>query len=161
MPGQRLRAIDILIVDKTGTLTAGKPAFDRAVPVEGVEANEVLRLAASLDQGSEHPLADAIVAAARGLGLALDKPETFEADSGIGVRGKVAGYDLALGLRVRLQRAWCAAGRRHAVSLHRLVALSDVRRIGHEPELGFRSRQRAAAACDRGISSPESELKVA
>ena len=94
---ERFRTVDTLIVDKTGTLTEGKPAFDRAVPSDGVEADEVLRLAASLDQGSEHPLADAIVRAARERGLALDKPETFESSSGIGVRGRVAGRDLALG----------------------------------------------------------------
>jgi Cu+-exporting ATPase len=67
------------------------------VPIDGVQADEVLRLAASLDQGSEHPLADAIVRAARERGLALDKPETFESGSGIGVRGRVAGRELALG----------------------------------------------------------------
>ncbi len=94
---ERLRTIDTLIVDKTGTLTEGKPAFDRAVSVDGTQADEVLRLAASLDQGSEHPLADAIVAAARDRGLSLDKPESFESSSGIGVSGKVAGRDLALG----------------------------------------------------------------
>jgi Cu+-exporting ATPase len=94
---ERLRTVDTLIVDKTGTLTEGKPAFDRAVPIEGVEADEVLRLSASLDQGSEHPLADAIVRAARSRNLVLDKPQTFESSSGIGVRGKVAGRDLALG----------------------------------------------------------------
>ena len=94
---ERFRAVDTLIVDKTGTLTEGKPSFDRAVPVVGVQADEVLRLAASLDQGSEHPLADAIVRAARERGLALDKPETFESSSGIGVRGRVAGHALALG----------------------------------------------------------------
>jgi Cu+-exporting ATPase len=94
---ERLRTVDTLIVDKTGTLTEGKPAFDRAVPVAGAEADEVLRLAASLDQGSEHPLADAIVRAARDRGLALDKPESFESSSGIGVRGAVAGRALALG----------------------------------------------------------------
>ncbi|HZL85794.1 MAG TPA: heavy metal translocating P-type ATPase [Candidatus Krumholzibacteria bacterium] len=94
---ERFRAVDTLIVDKTGTLTEGKPAFDHAVPVDGVQADEVLRLAASLDQGSEHPLAGAIVRAARERGLALDKPETFESDSGIGVRGRVAGRNLTLG----------------------------------------------------------------
>jgi P-type Cu+ transporter len=94
---ERLRTVDTLIVDKTGTLTEGRPAFDRAVPIEGVEADEVLRLSASLDQGSEHPLADAIVRAARARNLVLDKPQTFESSSGIGVRGKVAGRDLALG----------------------------------------------------------------
>jgi Cu+-exporting ATPase len=94
---EHLRTVDVLIVDKTGTLTAGKPAFDRAVPAAGFSADEVLRLAASLDQGSEHPLADAIVAAARERGLALDKPESFESASGIGVSGNVAGRALALG----------------------------------------------------------------
>jgi Cu+-exporting ATPase len=94
---ERLRDVDTLIVDKTGTLTEGKPAFDRAVPAPGWEADEVLRLAASLDQGSEHPLADAIVAAARQRGLALNKPDEFESSSGIGVRGLVTGRQLALG----------------------------------------------------------------
>jgi P-type Cu+ transporter len=78
---ERLRAVDTLVVDKTGTLTEGKPAFDRAIPVEEWQADEVLRLAASLDQGSEHPLADAIVRAARERGLALENPESFESSS--------------------------------------------------------------------------------
>ena len=94
---ENLRKVDTLIVDKTGTLTEGKPAFDRAVPTPGRAADEVLRLAASLDQGSEHPLADAIVRAARERGLALDKPANFESSSGIGVRGQVAGHQIALG----------------------------------------------------------------
>ena len=94
---ENFRRIDTLIVDKTGTLTEGKPTFDRAIPVVGVQAEEVLRLAASLDQGSEHPLADAIVTAAREKGLALDKPESFESSSGIGVRGSIGGKQVALG----------------------------------------------------------------
>ncbi|MDZ5455636.1 heavy metal translocating P-type ATPase [Azohydromonas lata] len=101
---ERLRDVDTLIVDKTGTLTEGRPAFDRAVPAPGWEADEVLHLAASLDQGSEHPLADAIVAAARQRGLALDKPEEFESSSGIGVRGRVAGRALALGNTALMQQ---------------------------------------------------------
>ena len=94
---ERLREVDTLVVDKTGTLTEGRPAFERAVPVPGVAADQVLRLAASLDQGSEHPLADAIVHAARERDLPLEKPETFESASGIGVRGRVAGRELVLG----------------------------------------------------------------
>jgi Cu+-exporting ATPase len=94
---ENFRKVDTLIVDKTGTLTEGKPAFDRAVAAAGFSEDEVLRLAASLDQGSEHPLADAIVRAARERGLALDKPEGFESSSGIGVQGHVAGKALALG----------------------------------------------------------------
>jgi len=94
---ENLRKIDTLIVDKTGTLTEGRPSFERAVAAEGVTEDEVLRLAASLDQGSEHPLAAAIVAAAKERGLTLDKPEQFDSESGIGVRGTVAGKALALG----------------------------------------------------------------
>ncbi len=94
---EKLRQIDTLIIDKTGTLTEGRPAFDSAIPADGYSADDVLRLAASLDQGSEHPLADAIVRAARERGLALDKPEDFESSSGIGVRGRVGGRQLALG----------------------------------------------------------------
>lgn len=94
---EKMREVDTLIVDKTGTLTEGRPAFDTAVADPGYTANEVLRLAASLDQGSEHPLADAIVSAAREQGLALAKPVDFESGSGIGVRGVVEGRRLALG----------------------------------------------------------------
>jgi Cu+-exporting ATPase len=92
-----MRKIDTLIVDKTGTLTEGRPAFDKVVAAPGFEEQEVLRLAASIDQGSEHPLAHAIVAEARKRGLALHKPEAFESSSGIGVRGTVAGQGIALG----------------------------------------------------------------
>jgi P-type Cu+ transporter len=94
---ESLRKVDTLIVDKTGTLTEGKPALDRAVPVAGVGEDELLRVAASLDQGSEHPLAQAIVAAARARGLALAKPEGFESASGIGVTGAVDGKRIAIG----------------------------------------------------------------
>jgi len=101
---ERLREIDTLIVDKTGTLTEGRPAFERAVAASGVTEDEVLLLAASLDQGSEHPLADAIVLAARDKGLALDKAEGFESSSGIGVRGMVGGRRLALGNTVLMEQ---------------------------------------------------------
>ena len=94
---ENFRKVDTLIVDKTGTLTEGKPRFDRTVPAAGFAEDEVLRLAASLDQGSEHPLADAIVSAARERGLALDKAEGFESCTGIGVQGSVTGKKLALG----------------------------------------------------------------
>ena len=94
---EHLRRVDTLIVDKTGTLTAGRPAFDRVVAAAGHTEDEVLRLAASLDQGSEHPLGAAIVAAARARGLTLDKATDFASTAGIGVRGTVAGHALALG----------------------------------------------------------------
>jgi len=94
---ENLRKIDTLIVDKTGTLTEGRPAFRTALPSHGFTEEEVLRLAASLDQGSEHPLADAIVAEARRRQLALETPDDFESATGVGVRGKVGGRGLAIG----------------------------------------------------------------
>ncbi len=100
---ENLRKVDTLIVDKTGTLTEGRPAFERAIGVNGFSEQEVLRLAASLDQGSEHPLAAAIVAAAREQNLALEKTENFESGTGIGVRGAVGGRKLALGNTVLMQ----------------------------------------------------------
>ena len=102
---ENFRKIDTLIVDKTGTLTEGKPRFDKVLVAAGpagvstpvFSEDEVLRLAASLDQGSEHPLGAAIVAAAHQRGLALDKAEGFESSTGMGVRGQVGGKALALG----------------------------------------------------------------
>ena len=94
---EHFRKVDTLIVDKTGTLTEGRPAFERAFGVDSFTETEVLRLAASLDQGSEHPLAATIVSAARVRGLALAKAEDFASDTGMGVRGRVDGYLLVLG----------------------------------------------------------------
>ncbi|HST01866.1 MAG TPA: copper-translocating P-type ATPase, partial [Usitatibacter sp.] len=96
-----LRAVDTLVVDKTGTLTVGKPAFHCVVrhPGEGRGPSEddVLRIAASLDAGSEHPLADAIVAEARRRNLALSPATDFESIAGQGVRGTVDGKAVMLG----------------------------------------------------------------
>ncbi|HPH06784.1 MAG TPA: heavy metal translocating P-type ATPase [Methylotenera sp.] len=94
---ENFRKVDTLIIDKTGTLTEGKPRFNKAVSSAGYTEDEVLRLAASLDQGSEHPLADAIVKAAGAKGLVLDKVENFESSTGIGVRGNLNSKQLALG----------------------------------------------------------------
>ena len=94
---ENLRRVDTLIVDKTGTLTEGRPTLERVVAVAGLGEDEVLRLAASLDQGSEHPLAAAIVRAARERRIVLDRVEGFESGSGIGVRGRLAGQAVALG----------------------------------------------------------------
>ncbi|KXB32517.1 copper-transporting ATPase [Dechloromonas denitrificans] len=94
---ERMREIDTIIVDKTGTLTEGHPAFEQVIPVTGITGDEVLRLAASLDLGSEHPLADAIVRAAKEKNLTLEKAENFESSSGIGVHGQVGGRRLSLG----------------------------------------------------------------
>jgi Cu+-exporting ATPase len=101
---EHFRRLDTIIVDKTGTLTRGKPTFDKVIPAAGMDAAEVLRLAASLDQGSEHPLAAAIVEAARERGLRLAKAEAFESASGMGVRGRVEGRGLVLGNTALLQQ---------------------------------------------------------
>lgn len=95
--------VDTLILDKTGTLTEGKPAFERVVAADGFDEDEVLRIAASIDQGSEHPLAHAIVAEARKRKLGLDKPGSFESSSGIGVRGTLRGQRVALGNTVLME----------------------------------------------------------
>ena len=94
---ERFRSIDTLIVDKTGTLTAGKPSFSEAIAMPGWSIDEVLRLAASLDQGSEHPLAASIVAEARRRALALENPATFQSLTGVGVAGRIGAQALVLG----------------------------------------------------------------
>jgi Cu+-exporting ATPase len=94
---EKLRAVDTLIVDNTGTLTEGRPAFRTAIATAEFDETRVLRLAASLDTGSEHPLAAAIVQEARRREIVLDKVESFESGTGLGVRGSVGGLRLALG----------------------------------------------------------------
>ena len=94
---ESMRKVDTLIVDKTGTLTEGKPRFHGLVAAEGWDEAEVLRVAASLDQGSEHPLAHALVEEARRREYHLSTPEGFESSSGIGVRGMVDGKHVAIG----------------------------------------------------------------
>ena len=101
---EAMRTIDTLVVDKTGTLTEGKPAFDRVVAAPGFEANDVLRIAASLDQASEHPLAQAIVAQAKRQGLALEKADAFDSAGGVGVKGDVGGRRILLGNSAMMQQ---------------------------------------------------------
>ncbi len=94
---EALRTVDTLVVDKTGTLTEGRPAFREAIAVAGFNADQVLHWAASLDQGSEHPLAAAMVAEARTRGQALATVDDFDSLTGLGVRGTVDGKALLLG----------------------------------------------------------------
>ncbi|AKV10783.1 copper ABC transporter ATPase [Pseudomonas fluorescens NCIMB 11764] len=94
---ENLCKIDTLIVDKTGTLTEGRPEFHSVEATPDFNPHDVLQLAASLDQGSEHPLAHAIVDHARTENIALTKPESFESGSGIGVSGLVDGKKVQLG----------------------------------------------------------------
>ncbi|MEQ8664963.1 MAG: heavy metal translocating P-type ATPase [Rhodospirillales bacterium] len=94
---ERFAAVDTLIVDKTGTLTEGKPKLTAVEAVAGHDEDEVLRLAASLERGSEHPLADAIVDGARDRGIDLVGATDFDAITGKGVKGAVDGRTVALG----------------------------------------------------------------
>jgi len=94
---ERLCTVDTLVVDKTGTLTAGKPSLREVVALSDFSEDEVLRLAASLDQGSEHPLAAAIVTASRERGHNLESVDDFDSESGIGVRGRLGTRQLLLG----------------------------------------------------------------
>ncbi|MBQ3301443.1 MAG: heavy metal translocating P-type ATPase, partial [Eggerthellaceae bacterium] len=102
---EAMRTIDTLIVDKTGTLTEGRPAFDRCVPAPGFTEDDVLRAAASLDQVSEHPLAQAIVAEAKRRKLVLSKPVGFNSETGIGVKGEIDGRPVLLGNSTLMEQA--------------------------------------------------------
>ena len=94
---ESLERIDTLVIDKTGTLTEGKPRVTQIVAIGDIAEDALLHLAASLERGSEHPLAGAIVAAAAARGLALSRAEGFRAEPGKGVAGTVAGRQVAVG----------------------------------------------------------------
>ncbi len=92
-----LEKIDTLIVDKTGTLTEGKPRLTSVLPANGMNESDLLQLAASIERGSEHPLAAAIVAGARQRNLKLSEAQDFQSITGKGVMGRVDGRQVALG----------------------------------------------------------------
>ena len=94
---ERLEKITTLVVDKTGTLTEGKPKLIDVLPVAGFDAKELLRLASSLEQGSEHPLAAAIVQGAKDQGIAFDAVTDFRSVAGGGVYGTIAGRAVMIG----------------------------------------------------------------
>jgi len=97
--------IDTLVIDKTGTLTEGKPRLAAVEPAAGFEADTVLRLAASLERASEHPLAAAIVRGAQDKKLSLVSPDGFDSKTGRGVVGQVEGRQLALGNRKLMEES--------------------------------------------------------
>lgn len=94
---ERMEKVDTLVVDKTGTLTMGKPTVTKIIAAKGFAEDDLLALAASLEQGSEHPLAHAIVMAAKDKELNLSQAEDFDSPTGKGVIGKINGQDVALG----------------------------------------------------------------
>ncbi len=105
-----LRKVDTLVVDKTGTLTEGKPKLVSVEPVAGFDSNELVAAAASLERGSEHPLAGAIIQGAQERGVSVGPAESFESLTGRGVRGQVAGRKVALGNQKLLEETHADAG---------------------------------------------------
>jgi heavy metal translocating P-type ATPase len=101
---ERLARCTTLLLDKTGTLTSGQPAVASVVAARGCAPDQVLALAASLDQASGHVLAAAVISAARGRGCQLASPSQVEEVPGLGIRGRVDGHQVAVG-----QAAWCGA----------------------------------------------------
>jgi Cu+-exporting ATPase len=116
-----LGRVDTLLVDKTGTLTEGKPRLQAIEAAQGADSTEVLRLAASIERGSEHPLAAAVLQAAEERGLSLSDVSEFRSITGRGVVGQVAGRSVALGNRRFLNDLGIAAGplEARAEALHR------------------------------------------
>ena len=108
---ERIQAVRAILLDKTGTITRGKPELTDLIALPGQHENELLRLAASAEQGSEHPLASAIVDEARARGLEpLSYPETFSALTGRGLAATVEGHQLLIGTRALLDEQAIASG---------------------------------------------------
>jgi len=105
-----MRKVDTIVVDKTGTLTAGKPALVTVEAGAGFDAVRLLGAAASLERGSEHPLAEAIVAGAVERGVSIPQSESFQSITGQGVTGRVEGQEVALGNRKLLEGLRASAG---------------------------------------------------
>ena len=105
-----LQKVDTLVVDKTGTLTEGKPQLMSMVTVNGFQEHEALRLAASLERASEHPLAAAIVSGAEKKGITLAQTQNFQSITGQGVSGEVEGHKVALGNSKLLESLNIAVG---------------------------------------------------
>ena len=110
---ERLAAVDTVVVDKTGTLTLGKPSLTAVVPAQGFSDDDVLKFAAAIEAGSEHPLAQAILLAAEQRGIALPKVESFASVTGQGVKGRLEGKQVLFGNQRLLQgvRHRCRAAR--------------------------------------------------
>jgi Cu+-exporting ATPase len=105
-----MKTVDTLVTDKTGTLTEGKPKLVSLVPAPGFDEKTLLHLAASIETGSEHPLAEAIVAGARDKGVSPTKVESFESRTGRGVTGMIDGREIALGNRALIDELGIAPG---------------------------------------------------
>ena len=100
---ERLQKVDTIVVDKTGTLTEGKPKLTSIIALNKKSEDEILQLAASLEKGSEHPLAEAMVKAAIDKGLKLSSPQAFQSITGKGIKGTIDGRELALGNKALME----------------------------------------------------------
>lgn len=113
--------VDTIVVDKTGTLTIGRPELASFIAITGEDENTMLQRVASLERASEHPLADAIVQGAEARGLALVEPENFQAAVGAGITGMVDGYSLVVGNEALLQQHGASVSA-HAAQIEELRA---------------------------------------
>ncbi|MDQ4001801.1 MAG: heavy metal translocating P-type ATPase, partial [Actinomycetota bacterium] len=102
---EQAHKLDTVILDKTGTLTRGKPELTDVVPTNGLPEDELLRLVASAERGSEHPLGEAVVNGARARGVPLVEPEGFDAVAGWGIKARVEGHSVLVGNRRFLNEA--------------------------------------------------------
>ena len=134
---ERFTKVDTVVVDKTGTLTLGKPVLEAVVAAPGTDETELLRLAAGLERLSEHPLAEAIVAGAKERGLAPVAAETFDSVTGKGVVGRVEDREVALGnlklmqsLSVAADDLWTGAEERQAEGQTVMLVAIDGRPAG-------------------------------
>ena len=141
---ERLRSVDTVVVDKTGTLTQGKAQLATVTWAEGFVEAEVLGLAASLEQGSEHPLAGAIVKGADARGLALANAEEFRAIPGMGVTGRVEHREVAVGNQALMQRV--------RVDVNELLARAEALRLDGQTVMFVAVSGRAAGLV--GVADP-------
>ncbi len=160
---QTLQGIKLVAFDKTGTLTQGSPVLERAATVPGLSQDEALRLAAGIEGRSEHPLAGAIIAAAKGRGLTVPEAEAFEAVEGFGVAGRVEGRAVAVGAPRYLDRlgvipdpalvaqagTWAEAG---ASPVHLALDGRHVAALAVADPVRADAREAVAALLARGIA---------
>ena len=102
---QTLQDVKAIVFDKTGTITSGKPGVTNVVPGDGMDENELLKIAGSVESGSEHPLGQAIVNEAREKGLGLDEIKDFKSITGQGVKGRVNGHEVMVGNQKLMQQS--------------------------------------------------------
>jgi Cu+-exporting ATPase len=141
---ETLEKVDVLVVDKTGTLTEGKPKLETVLSLSGFDEDEILRLAASLERASEHPLAEAIVQGAEERNLTLATTQDFESVTGKGVTGFVDGFRVALGNIKLLQSLSIDAGE--------LPEQADLRRAGGQTVMLLAINGKAAGLI--GVADP-------